>query len=116
MLEMRFLVDAQLPPALARFIDQQGYEAKAARDVGLREADDNEIWSFAHNGNWIVITKDEDFVQRALQNSTAPQVVWLRIRNSTNSVLLAWFEPLFKHTIRELKNGQRVVELRKLKW
>jgi len=51
-----------------------------------------------------------------LQNSTAPQVVWLRIRNSTNSVLLAWFEPLFKHTIRELKNGQRVVELRKLKW
>jgi len=55
---MRFLVDAQLPPALARFLEARGHEAKAARDVGLREAEDPAIWNFALTGAWIVITKD----------------------------------------------------------
>ena len=35
---MRFLVDAQLPPALADWLVERGYEAKAVRDLGLREA------------------------------------------------------------------------------
>jgi hypothetical protein len=37
---MRFLVDAQLPPGLVQFLEQRGHEAKAVRDVGLREAQD----------------------------------------------------------------------------
>jgi len=40
---MRFLVDAQLPPALARFLETRGHEAKAARELGLREAEDSSI-------------------------------------------------------------------------
>ena len=47
---MRFLVDAQLPPALARFLEAHGHEAKAARETGLREADDTAIWTFAQAG------------------------------------------------------------------
>jgi predicted nuclease of predicted toxin-antitoxin system len=35
---MRFLVDAQLPPALARWFGDQGCSATAVRDVGLRES------------------------------------------------------------------------------
>ncbi len=86
---MRFLVDAQLPPSLARFLETQGHEAKAVREVGLREAEDPAIWSFALSGSWIVVTKDEDFAERALQAPSGPQVLWLRIGNSTNRVLLA---------------------------
>jgi len=59
---MRFLVDAQLPPGLVQFLEQRGHEAKAVRDVGLREAQDRTIWAFAISGNWVVVTKDEDFV------------------------------------------------------
>lgn len=47
---MRFLVDAQLPPSLARFLTTVGEEAIACRDVGLRDADDGEIWRFAIAG------------------------------------------------------------------
>ena len=44
---MRFVVDAQLPPALARFLASLGEEAIHVLDAGLLEADDGEIWSFA---------------------------------------------------------------------
>jgi len=111
---MRFLVDAQLPPALARFLESRGHEAKAAREVGLREAEDLALWNFALAGGWVVVTKDEDFADRVLRSQTAPQVLWLRIGNSTNRVLLAWLEPLLPAAIKDLESGHRLVELRKV--
>ena len=62
---MRFLVDAQLPPSLARFLTTVGEEAIACRDVGLRDADVGELWQFAIAGGWCIVTKDEDFALRA---------------------------------------------------
>jgi len=38
---VKFLVDAQLPPVLAQALCEAGYEAKAVRELGLREADDS---------------------------------------------------------------------------
>jgi predicted nuclease of predicted toxin-antitoxin system len=110
---MRFLVDAQLPPALARFLESRGHEAKAAREADLREAEDPVIWTFAKSGLWVVVTKDEDFAERALRSPTGPQVVWLRIGNSTNRVLFAWLEPLLPAAVQDLQSGHRLVELRR---
>ncbi|MBI2440729.1 MAG: DUF5615 family PIN-like protein [Lentisphaerae bacterium] len=49
---MRFLIDAQLPPSLARFIESRGQEAKAVREVELRDTDDARILAFAQQGGW----------------------------------------------------------------
>lgn len=110
---MRFLVDAQLPPALARFLEEHGHEARAVREVGLREADDAAIWEFAEREGWIIVTKDEDFPERSLNSRTGPQIVWLRIGNSTKRVLLAWFAPLLPDVLREITAGHRIVEVRR---
>ena len=44
---MYFLVDAQLPPALAKWITSQGHSASHVFDVGLEGADDRTIWTRA---------------------------------------------------------------------
>ena len=108
---MRFLVDAQLPPSLARFLRTLGEEAMPCRDVGLRDADDDEIWQFATEGGFFIVTKDEDFALRHMADPSGPQVVWLRIGNSTNPALLEWLEPLWGEVARELRNGQGLVEV-----
>ena len=46
---MQFLIDAQLPPGLARFLVEQGYRAEHVADVGLRDAEDSSIWDYAMN-------------------------------------------------------------------
>ncbi len=61
---MKFLVDAQLPPALARWLREAGHEAQAVRDAGLLEAEDGAIWNHALAIGAAIITKDEDFSQR----------------------------------------------------
>jgi predicted nuclease of predicted toxin-antitoxin system len=112
MRDMKFLVDAQLPPALAEFIVAQGFESLPVRAVGLRDAEDDAIWKFAEDGEWVVVTKDEDFVERALIRDSGPQIVWLRIGNCTNRGLIAWLSPIFMSIPPELEAGSRIVEVK----
>ena len=109
---MRFLVDAQLPPALTRWLGEHDFSATAVRDLGLRDSDDGSIWNFAIAGDWTVLTKDEDFVARCVGNPSAPPVVWLRIGNCTNRVLFAWLEPLLPQIKSRLGAGDRFIEIR----
>lgn len=110
---MRFLVDAQLPPALARWLGEKGFAATAVREQGLRDSDDGSIWNFAIAGGWTVVTKDEDLIGRCVASSDAPGVVWLRIGNCTNRVLFEWLEPLLPGIIEHLNAGIRLVEVRR---
>ena len=109
---MRFLVDAQLPPALGRWLGEHGLSAAPVRELGLRDSDDGSIWNFAVAGDWTVLTKDEDFVARCVGNPSAPLVVWLRIGNCTNRVLFAWLGPLLPEIKSRLNAGERFIEVR----
>lgn len=108
---MKFLVDAQLPPALARWLRDAGHEAEHVEDVGLREGSDAAIWTFALQNDAIIVTKDEDFVARAVRSATAPVIVWLRIGNTTNRALLDWIEPRLPGIAHLLMQGGRLVEV-----
>jgi predicted nuclease of predicted toxin-antitoxin system len=59
---VKFIVDAQLPPALARWICTRGHEATHIFDLGFHTADDRVIWESAQNDQAVIISKDEDFV------------------------------------------------------
>ena len=108
---MRFLVDAQLPPALARMLAAKGFEAEHVYDVELGEAEDNTIWAYAKQANAIIITKDEDFIVLASFDSNGPPIVWVRLGNTTKQALLVWFEPLLPAIISSLAEGNKLVEL-----
>lgn len=109
---MRFLVDAQLPPGLARWLGEQGLSATAVREAGLRDSDDGSIWNFATSGEWTVITKDEDFATRCIGNPDAPAVVWLRLGNCTNQALFGQLKPFLHEIERRLNDGERLIEIR----
>lgn len=109
---MKFIVDAQLPPALARALRDRGVDAAAVRDIGLREADDRDIWKYAVENNAAIISKDEDFAERLLADPSAPIVIWLRVGNTSNQNLLAWLMPLWPDVARRIEAGDRLVEVR----
>jgi len=54
-------IDSQLSPDLARWLTEQfRVEARAVRDVHLREAKDREIFEAARRAGAVVMTKDAD--------------------------------------------------------
>lgn len=72
---MRFLVDAQLPPILARWLSDQGHPADHVMDVGLDRAKDKALWNHAKSTGAVLITKDEDFATPSTLAYSAPCVI-----------------------------------------
>lgn len=61
---MNFIVDAQLPPGLALWISSHGHKATHVFDIGLQTA--------------VIISKDEDFVDRWLLDEIPVALIWIR--------------------------------------
>ena len=73
---MIFWLDAQLPPALAQFIQTQYHmDAHPLRDIDLRDAMDTEIFSAARQASVILISKDIDFVELVQRLGPPPQLL-----------------------------------------
>ncbi|MDP3257136.1 MAG: DUF5615 family PIN-like protein [Bosea sp. (in: a-proteobacteria)] len=108
----RFLIDAQLPPALAERLTAAGFESSHVHRIGLGGASDRAIWRRARETADALITKDVDFVLLARTDSSGPAVVWIRIGNVTNAALWRALEPALPDIVAALRAGERIVEIR----
>ncbi len=69
-------IDAHLSPAIANWIDNTfEVTALALRDIGLRDAEDLEIFEAAKSQNVILMTKDSDFVDLVQRLDTPPKII-----------------------------------------
>ena len=108
---MRFVVGQQLPPARAAWLGEQGFDAKHLREIDLQSASDEAIWSHDSTDNAIIVTKDDDFVKFAHPRGHA-RLVWVRIGNRSNSMLLEWSKAHWPKLLERLRLGDTLVELR----
>ena len=107
---MRFLIDAQLSPALKRFLASQGHEAHHVGDFDMLSARDDEIRQKAMELDAVIVTKDRDFFERFDLND-GPQLLWLHFPNLRNALLLRRLEPLMPSIVMALQSGERLVEV-----
>jgi predicted nuclease of predicted toxin-antitoxin system len=109
---VRFLIDAQLPPGLARLLSDHGHVAEHVRGVGLGGASDRDLWRYALEHDAVLVTKDEDFPAMVPLGGSSPDIVWVRVGNTRRRALLEWFELLIGRIVELVAAGNRVVELR----
>jgi predicted nuclease of predicted toxin-antitoxin system len=105
-------VDNHLPEALCRFLRARGHESGHVLDLHLDEASDLEIWNHAVNGQWIVVSKDEDFLHLANRQGDTGKLLWVRIGNCRKQTLLKALERELPAVVRAFDEGFRVVEIR----
>jgi predicted nuclease of predicted toxin-antitoxin system len=108
---MRFLVDDQLPPALARWLAAKGHDANHVKDVGLTGATDRKVWERARIDGAVVVTKDEDFLNLQRQ-VPGPAILWVTMGNGSKAELLKRMEMGLEEIVAALEAGELVVELR----
>jgi predicted nuclease of predicted toxin-antitoxin system len=109
---VRFLVDTQLPAALARWLRERGHEAEHVLETGLAQSKDTPVWGYAREHAAVIVTKDEDFAEWVRRGRRGPSVVWLRIGNSSKRALLAWLGPMLPLIVQKLEQNNRLVEVR----
>jgi predicted nuclease of predicted toxin-antitoxin system len=109
---VKFLVDNQLPIALARFLAAEGHDAQHVLDLRMDEADDAAVWAYAAAQGRTLVSKDEDFFHLAIRNPGAGTLIWVRLGNCRNQALISTFERSLDQLIAALQQGGRIIELR----
>ena len=109
---MTIWIDAQLSPAIAFWIENN-FELKAfaLRDIGLRDAEDEEIFLNAKKENAVVMTKDSDFISLLDKFGSPSQIIWLTCGNTSNANLKIILSKTLRDAIDLLKNGEQIVEI-----
>ena len=109
---MKFVVDNQLPSALAEWVRRRGFDCQHVLDLELGNATDSEICRYAEGEERVVISKDEDFLYFAKRPETRIQVIWVRLGNCRTAALLSAFEQSWARIESCLRAGDRIIEIR----
>jgi predicted nuclease of predicted toxin-antitoxin system len=109
---MTIWVDAHLSPAIATWITSTfEIEAIALRDLGLRDAEDVDIFAAAQAQGAIVLTKDSDFVDLVERLGPPPQIIWLTCGNTSNAKLREILSKTLPKALELLAAGEALVEI-----
>lgn len=92
---MKFIVDAQLPNKLVKFIRKKGFDVIHTDDLpGKDRTSDSEIRRIAKEQDRIVITKDNDFWESHVLKNDPPNLFLISTGNIRNKELLELFEKI----------------------
>ena len=85
---MKILFDQNLSNRLVSLLLDLYPGSCHGRDVGMKEADDESIWEYAKEENFVIVSKDSDFHQRSFVRGHPPKVIGLRMGNcSTDKIV-----------------------------
>ena len=56
--------------------------------INMRGTSDNAIWDYASENNFIIVSKDNDFRQKAFLYGSPPKVIWLSVGNAGTAAIV----------------------------
>lgn len=81
---MKLLLDENLSRRIVPALRTAFPETSQVALIGLETAGDRAVWDFAKAGEYVIVTKDEDFIEIQSLLGYPPKVVLLALGNCTN--------------------------------
>jgi len=78
---LKLLFDQNLAPSLVRRLAAQFPGSAHVFDIGLGTARDRDVWDFARENGFAIVSKDSDFHQLSVWRGPPPKVIWVRLGN-----------------------------------
>lgn len=75
------LFDQNLSPRLVERLADVYLESVHVFSLGLGDAMDLEIWQYAHDHDYMIVTKDADFSEFGVMKGFPPKIIWIRRGN-----------------------------------
>lgn len=85
---MKLLFDQNLSRKLCGPLTEFFPDSKHVAMLGLNTATDWDIWRFAAENAYTIISKDADFRQFAFLYGPPPKVIWCRVGNASTATIL----------------------------
>lgn len=85
---MKLLLDENVSRRLVPFLQTDYPESSHVVLVGLEQAGDRQIWLYAKEHGYVLVTKDSDYRDLSTLLGSTPQVILLLMSNSDKARLL----------------------------
>jgi len=86
---MKFLLDQDVYAVTGRFISRLGHDVVPVAQIGLSQADDEDLLKTAQEQGRILVTRDRDFGSLVFVKALGTGVLYLRILPSTQNAFTA---------------------------
>ncbi len=96
---MKLLLDENLSRRMVPFLQHDYPGSTQVALEGLGSASDTQVWQFAKDQGYCIVTRDADFEELSLVWGQPPQVIWLRTQNLSRAA-----------TLKLLLDGRPVIE------
>ena len=108
---MKFLLDQDVYAVTARFLVGVGHDVVSSAEIGMSEADDEDLLQKAQEEGRIFITRDRDFGHLVFVKGFGAGVLYLRILPSNINGVHAELERVLKtYSETELRKAFVVIE------
>ena len=84
---MKLLLDQNLSPKLVTRLTELFPDSVHVQDAGLATADDSELWNYARDNDYLILSKDADFSDKSAIYGYPPKVLWLKRGNCSTSTV-----------------------------
>ncbi len=84
---MKLLFDENLSHKLAESLADIFPGSTHVRNVGMRSSDDPDVWNFAVQNDFVIVSKDADMHDRSLVFGFPPKVIWIRLGNCSTTAV-----------------------------
>jgi predicted nuclease of predicted toxin-antitoxin system len=78
---LKLLFDHNLSPRLVSLLSDLFPQSEHVFQLGMAETDDQLIWTHAKANNFVIVSKDSDFVLRSLLQGPPPKVIHVDLGN-----------------------------------
>lgn len=85
---MKLLFDQNISYRIIPKVADVFPQAKHISQVGLANAEDVDIWLFAKNEGFVVVTFDSDYFDISMINGCPPKIIWLRTGNLNTKAII----------------------------
>jgi len=100
---MKLLFDQNISHRILNHIQDILPEAKQVRDLGLENISDKQIWEYAKERGYIIVTFDGDFYDFSLVWGHPPKIIWIRTNNQTTKNVEEMLRK-YKDTMQDFQN------------
>ena len=88
---MKLLFDQNISFRIIQMLDLPVFaECRHVQTVGLNDRNDADIWQFAKQQGFTIVTFDSDFFDILVVRGFPPKIIWFRTGNLTTSKIATW--------------------------
>jgi len=109
---MKLLFDENLSPKLIELLAVEFPDSIHVETLNMRGTADATLWEYAKKYGLTIVSKDNDFRQRAFVHGAPPKVIWLSVGNA-GTLYVAEFLRTFADRIKSFTNmhGESILML-----